>query len=30
MSKKPYYETDGFKLIKGDSFKELKRLNLNQ
>ena len=25
MSKKPYYETDGFKLIKGNSFKELKR-----
>ena len=26
MSKKPYYETDGFKLIKGDSFKELKKI----
>jgi len=29
MSKKPYYEQDGFKLIKGDSFKELKRIELN-
>ena len=27
MSKKPYYETDGFKLIKGDSFKELKKID---
>ncbi len=26
MSKKPYYEADGFKLIKGDSFKELKKI----
>ena len=26
MSNKPYYETDGFKLIKGDSLKELKRI----
>ena len=26
MFKKPYYETDGFKLIKGDSFKELKKI----
>lgn len=26
MSNKPYYETDGFKLIKGDSFKELKKI----
>ena len=30
MSKKPYYEVDGFKLIHGDTFKELKKLNLNQ
>lgn len=26
MSKKPYYEQDGFKLIKGDSFKELRKI----
>ena len=26
MSKKPYYETDGFKLIKGDSIEELKKI----
>ena len=26
MSKKPYYEVDGFKLIHGDTFKELKKI----
>lgn len=26
MSKKPYYEKDGFKLIKGNSFKKLKKM----
>ena len=26
MSKKPYYEKDGFKLINGDSLKELKKI----
>ena len=27
MSKKPYYEVDGFKLIHGDTFKELKEID---
>ena len=27
MSKKPYYEVDGFKLIHGDTFKELKKIS---
>ena len=26
MSKNPYYEKEGFKLIKGNSFKELKKI----